>query len=378
MLMSCWLLQNIAEWEMTDDEIEVAIKLADESGDGQIDYDEFIAFVFGEAESVQRLQPTGAQPAPQQAHAGPIMAAAAQTPASQQPTAEEALQMPTQELQAQSDAPDLAEGNWQEARQAPSDQLADPQDAMQQPSMTDAWVASQSEGMLSDPDQQQAAPPQSQQGTVYDNALYQAEDLHTHVAQHSWQRSDQQDTADTGQPGDDVRLRIYSDDAEPGQALHSSRTSHEPQRNEHEAHQQHQQQQPWQDSDGLQDADSMQQGALQEQQGSQNQSLGEELPDMETLGISRTSQQHQARRQPAPWDAPEVLLAVPPDVAPDLQQPVAAPQADKATVLGQVLATSKGKPAKPILKTSSRPRHLPPLSYDQLSQGINRSRVGHN
>lgn len=53
-------VQSIGDWEMTDDEIEIAIKLADKSGDGIIDYDEFIAFVFGKNESAQQKPQVGA------------------------------------------------------------------------------------------------------------------------------------------------------------------------------------------------------------------------------------------------------------------------------------------------------------------------------
>ena len=55
-------VQSIGDWEMTDDEIEIAIKLADKSGDGIIDYDEFIAFVFGGNEPAQRKPQAGAVP----------------------------------------------------------------------------------------------------------------------------------------------------------------------------------------------------------------------------------------------------------------------------------------------------------------------------
>jgi calmodulin len=34
--------------KLTDDEIEDAIKLADTSGDGEVDYDEFIQFVLSD------------------------------------------------------------------------------------------------------------------------------------------------------------------------------------------------------------------------------------------------------------------------------------------------------------------------------------------
>jgi calmodulin len=34
--------------KLTDDEIEDAIKLADRSGDGEVDYDEFIQFVLSD------------------------------------------------------------------------------------------------------------------------------------------------------------------------------------------------------------------------------------------------------------------------------------------------------------------------------------------
>lgn len=69
-LSSCICLQSIGDWEMTDDEIDIAIKLADKSGDGIIDYDEFIAFVFGDNDTAQP-QPgaDSAQPVASTSHA---------------------------------------------------------------------------------------------------------------------------------------------------------------------------------------------------------------------------------------------------------------------------------------------------------------------
>ena len=64
------VLQSIGDWEMTDDEIEVAIKLADKSGDGNIDYNEFIAFVFGESEPARQKAEAGTGPVASTSQAG--------------------------------------------------------------------------------------------------------------------------------------------------------------------------------------------------------------------------------------------------------------------------------------------------------------------
>ena len=226
---------------MTDDDIEVAIKLADKSGDGRIDYDEFIAFVFGGDEPGYQRQTstkpvlTEQQPSqPSQLPTAPAQAAAAgaDTPP---PAETDAYQHPAATLtmssnswpQAQEELPP----NQLPATQLPSSGLDPMQAAVlaaRQQSLTDAWVAAHTADLtptdltpadLTPADSAEAAP---QAGTVYDNELYQEEAPNAPQAQAAyhvpvWELEDPTTSSDlqmpAEQPGDDVRLDIQTDQA---------------------------------------------------------------------------------------------------------------------------------------------------------------------
>lgn len=237
--MPVCFVQNIAEWEMTDDDIEVAIKLADKSGDGRIDYDEFIAFVFGGDEPGYQRQTstkpvlTEQQPSqlPSQLPTAPAQAAA--VAADMPPPAETDAQHPAETLT-------MSSNSWPQAQEElPPNQLPAPQlpssglDSMQaavlaarQQSLTDAWVAAHTADLtptdltpadLTPANSAEAAP---QAGTVYDNELYQEEAPsapQAGAAYHVpvWELENPTTSSDlqmpAEQPGDDVRLDIQTD-----------------------------------------------------------------------------------------------------------------------------------------------------------------------
>lgn len=170
---------------MTDDEIEIAIKLADKSGDGIIDYDEFIAFVFGDNGTAQRKQQTGAnasQAAVSTAHAeltevktsdwvDPSMPA----PVQQHDQVHQAPMQSSPAAFAVSGVTDMqtdaagAALPWLVVDAAPEASNAD----------TNDWVTAQTHGTAM-PSELSGAP------VVYDNALYQTEATsrpHTATAQ---------------------------------------------------------------------------------------------------------------------------------------------------------------------------------------------------
>ncbi len=249
-------MQNIAEWEMTDEDIEVAIKLADKSGDGRIDYDEFIAFVFGNDEPIQRSQHTGTnsvhpepqapqtQLAPSHTHAHGLQLSAdgtqmpadtAQIPANHPQVSGGAFQLPMDAVQMPEEPSQAPGDSWYDGDPAPSTRQASQHQhqlpfsasafqtdganqSLHQHSMTDNWVASQAEAMT----QPTGIQPASQAGCVYDNELYQAEASgrsQAEAAEQPWpvghQHARQPQDAPFDQPSDDVRLRVQSDDAEP-------------------------------------------------------------------------------------------------------------------------------------------------------------------
>lgn len=222
-------MQNIAEWEMTDDDIEVAIKLADKSGDGRIDYDEFIAFVFGDDEPVQRPQTSNSaqptEPSLQLQAVHPQAAAAAgveKLPSAATDAAEKAAEMLS-----------MSSNSWPAAQETlPEHQLPEPQlltaglDPVQaaalaarQQSLTDALVAAQEADMT--PDVQEPAEASLQAESVYDNALYQDDAPsapHAGAPHHVplWELADPANSdllMPAEQPGDDVRLDIHPDQA---------------------------------------------------------------------------------------------------------------------------------------------------------------------
>ncbi|KAA6429539.1 MAG: calmodulin (ISS), partial [Trebouxia sp. A1-2] len=250
-------IKNIAEWEMTDEDIEVAIKLADKSGDGRIDYDEFIAFVFGNDEPIQRSQHTGTnsvhpepqapqtQLAPSHTHAQGLQLSAdgtqlpadhAQIPANHPQVSGGAFQLPTDAVQMPAKPSQVPGDSWYDGDPAPSTRQAPqyrhqlpfsasasqtdgPNLPLHQHSRTDHWVASQAEAMM----QPTGVQPASQAGCVHENELYQAEASgrsQAEAGEQPWpirhQHAGQPQDAPFDQPSDDVRLRVQSDDAEPG------------------------------------------------------------------------------------------------------------------------------------------------------------------
>ncbi len=417
-------LQNIAEWEMTDEDIEVAIKLADKSGDGRIDYDEFIAFVFGADEPVQRPQHTGTNSVHPEPFASQIQAAPSQSMASalqlqsddlQMPA--EASEMPSAAIQVPSDAfqlpaepSQMPSESWYEGNDVPSTRHAfqpqlpsaaaqheDHADlSMRQQSMTDMWVASQTAALIEPADQQSA----SQTGTVYDNALYGVE-----VSGASQQEAEEADRDQWAaeapqihvhdQPGDDVRLRIQSDDAEPDQH-HIPRT--------HDASKgisvrdasavQHAVRQLWHaagqpSDDGHQQAgvfDNMQhvddlQGAAQPSQLPYAVRDYGEAEGLSCAGAHSTREQGVAGEPgglQTAWHGDVLHVSLPseapsPPAGSSLSGSSPAASCDESEHPRQVQPTAKA--SKMSKSPSKPPRKLPPLSHKQLSQGVNRSRV---
>lgn len=427
------LLQNIAEWEMTDQDIEVAIKLADKSGDGRIDYDEFIAFVFGEDEPVQRLQHTGTNSVHPEPQASEIQSATSHIPpqslllpadgihapadAPQLPA--DGLEMPAGSLQLQTDASQMPAEPYQKPSDSCSDgdpapstrtapqhqspfsspalqQTDDPDLSVQQQSMTDRWVASQTEA-VTQPAGEQAA---TLATFTHNNALYQADEQsniqsgaagdHWH-AEHQHARQPPQLSSD--QPGDDVRLRIQSDDTEPNQSqLVASHYS------------------GGEDDDDRFVSSSVYSGGHGDHasQGSQHQvaSSSQTHPPLqhnmqratETSDLPSTIDDDREEGRPsssssegqlgcvsepgglqAAWHGDAIHLSLPlgaeVQTRDDPSQSGLSPSASFAKHGHAQQAHSAGSPAR-FTRVLSKPRKLPPLSRAQLSQGVNRSRVG--
>lgn len=393
---------------MTDDDIEVAIKLADKSGDGRIDYDEFIAFVFGGDEpGYQRQTSTkpvlteqpSQQPSqvPFQLPAAPAQAAAAgaDTPP---PAETDALQNPAETLTMSSNSWPLAQ------EELPPDQLPAPQlppsglDAMQaavlaarQQSLTDAWVAAHAAD-LTPANPAEAAP---QASTVYDNELYQEEAPsapQAGAAHHVpvWELEGPTTSSDlqmpAEQPGDDVRLDIQTDQA----ALdHMQPPLFEAQWAQQPAHSMA--------SCGEDDLGAHEQvsGATssdtQWPQGMQGGSEALQLPPCERAsaasdesGKGGTAQIRPISEQGTepgglqaivhgdavhfnmPLEAHQLAGGFPESSQPD--STAVHPAAQQSSVQQHATKPSSGR--KSSLKA---PRKLPALSYAQLSQGVNRS-----
>ena len=353
---------------MTDDDIEVAIKLADKSGDGRIDYDEFIAFVFGDNEPVQRLQQPGTNTLVPEADTAQLPAAPSQAAA---PPAATGLSDSLHTQQAAADMVQqsaeevmLSHGSWPgreaqpSAQEAPvvqpffsaSDQMQAVTLSARQQSLTDAWVAAQAADVASAA--AQPAEPTFQACQVYDNELYQEGENaprapQARAARHVplWELEDQPASSSLPeQLGDDVRLDVQPDDLAPDHMDHTAGTV------PHHL---------WFD-----------------QARSQATSYPEYDSSIEGQAAATSSTQWVQLRQ-------ETGLSAPTTIPPDVQQPTAssahasssqqvelstapetvAPQADKTKLW-------KGKPPP-----SKAPRKLPALSSAQLSKGVNRSQV---
>ena len=421
-----WMLavQNIAEWEMTDADIEVAIKLADKSGDGRIDYDEFIAFVFGEDEPVRRVQQTGTNSVLPEHNASQIQAGPSLTPADMRQSAAQAWHLPADPLQLQRDAfqvpPDTFQvpapafhmpavafeptsGEWHGSHQQPEaevpstrhasqpqlafSQHAEASDVSMRPqSMTDIWVASQTEAMAASAEQQSVLQP----GMVYDNALYQAEASGTSqsAAGRGHREAAQQSDcpqAVLDQTGDDMRLRVQSDDTEhdhsqqpgsqfcsqdngyhgpPGQARHqmSTHAGYEPEGAEAAGNSHH-------DSQLAEDVRLLY--------------VARDPQDVERLSSSNVdfAQAREDSSEPgglqATWHDGALHLSLPLE---ELHTADTSPTGSNASANDESQHSRRqqhtGRPAA-LTKVPSKPRKLPPLSHDQLSRGINRSLVSH-
>ena len=405
-LLAC-LVQNIAEWEMTDDDIEVAIKLADKSGDGRIDYDEFIAFVFGGDEPVYQQQISIKSVLPEQqplqVQAAPAQAAAAE--ADMLPSATvDAPHNPAETLT-------MSNNSWPKAQEElPASQPPAPQPpfsglhsmqaavlAVRQQSLTDAWVAAHA----ADPPPADPAEATSQAGTTYDNALYQEEAPsapHAGAAHYVplWELEDPATSSDmqkpAEQPGDDVRLDIQTDQA----MLDDMQLPAEPHFGAHGSQQSaHRLASFGEDDLGAQEQISnalfctqwphyLQQGseALQPpaderssaaSDGSRNSGTLHTLPiaDLEQgsePGGLQAVVHGDAVHFNMPLEAHQLAEGIPEAAQPDSTALRPAPQQ----------SSRQQHAAKPSASTTAplkAPRKLPALSYAQLSQGVNRSQA---
>ena len=419
-------MQNIAEWEMTDEDIEVAIKLADKSGDGRIDYDEFIAFVFGNDEPIQRSQHSGTnsvhpepqapqtQLAPSHTHAQGLQLSAdgtqmpadtAQIPANHPQVSGGAFQLPTDAVQMPAEPSQVPGDSWCDGDPAPSTRQApqhqhqlpfsasalqteEPNLSLHQQSMTEHWVASQAEAMT----QCSGVQPASQAGCVYDNDLYQADASgrsQAEAAEQPWpmghQHARQPQDAPFDQPSDDVRLRVQSDDTEPGPsqlpALHvDSREDADfgagqyqvcrlaTQDSQHRTPTSAQMQSPWQDMDRVAGPSEIPFAV----------GFGGNAVPLSTSSASAEGEQtgiSEPGGLQAAWHGDALHLSLPPEAE------VQTAENTSQAVLSQFEREHASKvdqaesPAV-LTKLLSKPRKLPPLSHTQLSQGVNRSTVG--
>jgi hypothetical protein len=419
-------MQNIAEWEMTDDDIEVAIKLADKSGDGRIDYDEFIAFVFGNDEPIQRSQHTGTnsvhpepqapqiQLAPAHTHAQGLQVSAdatqmpadtAQMPANDPQVSEGAFQLPTDAAQMPAEPSQVPGDSWYDGDPAPSTrqvpqhqhqlpfsasalQTDGPNLSLHQQSMTDHWVASQAEAMT----QRTGIQPASQAGYVYNNDLYQAEASgrsQAEAAEEPWpmghQHARQPQDGPFDQPSDDVRLRVQSDDAEPDSSQLPASHVDSRQGDDFGACQypvcrlatQDSQYQPPTSAQMQSQSQDMQRAAGSPQMPFAVEFGGNAAP-LSSSPASAEGEQTSVSEPgglQAAWHGDALHLSLPPQAeaqtVENTSQAVLSPfEHEHARLLDQA-----GSPAV-LTKLLSKPRKLPPLSHTQLSQGINRSKVG--
>ena len=385
---------------MTDVDIEVAIKLADKSGDGRIDYDEFIAFVFGDDEPGYQQQTTIKSVLPEQQplqlQAAPAQAAAA-----------EADMLPSATVDAPPNSAErltMSSNSWPKAQEElPASQATAPQppssglDSMQaavlavrQQSLTDAWVAAHAADMApADP-----AEAMSQAGTTYDNALYQEEvpsAPHAGAAHHVplWELEDPVTSSDmqlpAEQPGDDVRLDIQTDQVILGDMQLPAEPQYEAQWSQQPAHrlasfgeddlgaQEHIGNAPcrtqWphclqQGSEALQlPADEKSPAASD---GSRNSGTDPEQGS-EPGGLQAVVH-GDAVHFNMPLEAHQLAGGIPEAAQPDVTALRPAHQQSGQ----QQHATKPSGSTKAPLKA---PRKLPALSYAQLSQGVNRSQA---
>ena len=397
------LVQNIAEWEMTDDDIEVAIKLADKSGDGRIDYDEFIAFVFGNDEPGYQRQTSTKSVLPEQ-HPPQLQAAPAQPAAAEAntlaPATLDALQNPAETLTMSSDS-------WPKAQEElPASQALAPQlpcsglDSMQaavlaarQQSLTDAWLAAHASDMTpADPGEAT-----TQAGTVYDNALYQEEAPiapHAGAAHHVplWELEDPVTSSDVQmpaeQPGDDVRLDIPTDQAMLGDMQLPAEPQFEAQWSQQPAYTMASRDQDDLDAQKqIDEAPSQTQWLHCLQEGLETLQLP---PDerasaasdgsgstctVQMLPIAGQEQGIEPGGLQAVVHGDAVHFNMPLEMqqlAEDFPEASTALRPDPQQLGQQQHATKPSSGTKSPLKA---PRKLPALSYAQLSQGINRSQV---
>ena len=408
LVMWASLVQNIAEWEMTDDDIEVAIKLADKSGDGRIDYDEFIAFVFGDDEPVQRLQQTGTNSIVPEPESSQLQAAPPQAAAAAAAKADMLLLYPaaTDAAERLAEAQTLGSNSWPGVEEPPAayqppeaDPSLCPADPVQaavlsarQQSLTDAWVAAQA----AEATQASTEPAQTstQAGIVYDNALYQ-DDAPPCAPQAAaarqvppWEVSSQAASSDSqaqaGQPGDDVRLDIQADDAMSDDMQLPS---------------QHQLQAPW-----AQQAGQGTTSYLEDDLNAEGQAgichdwlqTGQQCPETPQLpGVNTVpdpSDEAQGatallRSEGRQGSEPEELQATQHGDAIHLALPSEGPEhatgfaRPSGTTSLALLSSAEQpgsrhhttKPTKGLL--TKAPKRLPALSYVQLSKGVNRSQV---
>lgn len=397
------LVQNIAEWEMTDDDIEVAIKLADKSGDGRIDYDEFIAFVFGGDEPGYQQQPSiksvSLEQQPPQLQAAPARAAAAAEANTLCPAPVDVLQNPAEKL-AMSDS-------WPQAQEElPASQPVAPQlpfsglDPMQaavlaarQQSLTDAWLAAHAADMA--PADPAEATPQA--GTVYDNALYQEEAPrapHAGAAHHVplWELEDPVTSSDmqmpAEQPGDDVRLDIPTDQTMlgdmqlPAEPQFEAQWSHQPA---------HRMASYGQDYLGAQEQIGEAPSQTQWPHCLQEGLEAVQLPPDQRASAASDGSGNSCTVQTLPIADPEQgsepggLQAVVHGDAVHFNMPLETQQVaedfpEASTALRPAPRQSgqqqhAAKPSAGIKAPMKAPRKLPALSYAQLSQGVNRSQA---
>ena len=419
-------MQNIAEWEMTDEDIEVAIKLADKSGDGRIDYDEFIAFVFGNDEPIQRSQNTGTnsvhpepqapqiQLAPSHTHAQGLQvsadgtqmpADAAQMPADDPQVSGGAFQLPAYAVQMPAEPSQMPGHSWYDGdpvpsiRQAPqhhlpfsasasASQTDGPSLSLHQHSRTDHWVASQAEATT----QPTGIQPASQPGCVYNNELYQAEASgrsQAEAAAQPWpighQHAQKLQDAPFDQPSEDVRLRVQSDDAEPDSsqlpASHiDSRQGGDfgagqhqvcrlaTQDSQHQTPTSAQMQSQWQDVDRAAGPSQMP-FAVEFGWNAALLSSSRAAAEAEQTSVSEPGGLQAA------WHVEALHLSLPPEAEAQTVETTSQAVLSPFEHVHASKVDQAGSPAV-LKKLLSKPRKLPPLSHTQLSQGVNRSKVG--
>lgn len=396
-------MQNIAEWEMTDDDIEVAIKLADKSGDGRIDYDEFIAFVFGDDEPVQRPQTSdSAQPTelslqlqaarPQAAAvAGVEMLSSAATDAAEK--AAEMLSMSSSSWPAAQET--LPENQLPEA-QLPTAGLDSVQAAAlaaRRQSLTDALVAAQEADMA--PNVQKPAEASWQAGSVFDNALYQDDAPsapHVGAQRHVplWELEDPTANSDlqvAEQPEDDVRLDIHPDQATLDHMQQPAEAHLQAHWSQQAAHRAASYAEDDLNAQQRFSADTQQASCLQEHLESLQLHPIERAPSVSDGPSTRGAAQ--VRAITPQISEPGGLQAVRHGDAVHLHLPleahehaVGSPSASQPDSTSSSSAAQQSGRQQHVIQPSAgrktptkAPRKLPALSYVQLSQGVNRSQA---